>query len=91
MGEWLGYRDSNPNKQSQSLSCYRYTISQRNGYIIARQAGFVKGILKKFGRNFLFFSQPEESGGKPSKSRKRALTKSVPRGIIKPTKNRKGF
>ena len=23
---WLGNRDSNPNKQSQSLSCYRYTI-----------------------------------------------------------------
>ena len=25
---WLGNRDSNPNKQSQSLSCYRYTIPQ---------------------------------------------------------------
>ena len=27
---WLGNRDSNPNKQSQSLSCYRYTIPQCN-------------------------------------------------------------
>ena len=26
---WLRNRDSNPNKQSQSLSCYRYTIPQR--------------------------------------------------------------
>ena len=25
---WLRNRDSNPNKQSQSLSCYRYTIPQ---------------------------------------------------------------
>ena len=25
---WLGNRDSNPNKQSQSLSCCRYTIPQ---------------------------------------------------------------
>ena len=25
---WLWNRDSNPNKQSQSLSCYRYTIPQ---------------------------------------------------------------
>ena len=25
---WLPNRDSNPNKQSQSLSCYRYTIRQ---------------------------------------------------------------
>ena len=27
-GLWLWNRDSNPNKQSQSLSCYRYTIPQ---------------------------------------------------------------
>ena len=25
---WLRNRDLNPNKQSQSLSCYRYTIPQ---------------------------------------------------------------
>ncbi len=25
---WLGNRDSNPNRQSQSLQCYRYTIPQ---------------------------------------------------------------
>ena len=25
---WLGNRDSNPNRQSQSLLCYRYTIPQ---------------------------------------------------------------
>ena len=31
---WLRTRDSNPNKQSQSLSCYRYTIPQCNNTII---------------------------------------------------------
>ena len=31
---WLGNRDSNPNKQSQSLSCYRYTIPHREEYYI---------------------------------------------------------
>ena len=30
---WLGNRDSNPNKQSQSLSCYRYTIPQRRSIL----------------------------------------------------------
>ena len=30
---WLGNRDSNPNKQSQSLSCYRYTIPQCNSHM----------------------------------------------------------
>ena len=28
---WLGGRDSNPDKQIQSLSCYRYTTSQQEG------------------------------------------------------------
>ena len=28
--QWLRNRDSNPNKQSQSLSCYRYTIPQNH-------------------------------------------------------------
>ena len=27
---WQRNRDSNPNKQSQSLSCYRYTIPLKN-------------------------------------------------------------
>ncbi len=27
---WLGNLDSNQDKQSQSLLCYRYTIPQRN-------------------------------------------------------------
>ena len=30
-GTWLGGRDSNPDKQIQSLSCYRYTTSQQKG------------------------------------------------------------
>ncbi len=30
---WLGNRDLNPNKQSQSLSCYRYTIPQCNAQV----------------------------------------------------------
>ena len=29
-GDWLGNLDSNQDKQSQSLLCYRYTIPQRN-------------------------------------------------------------
>ena len=36
---WLGNRDSNPNKQSQSLSCYRYTIPQ---YAFFLSAGFTR-------------------------------------------------
>ena len=32
---WLGNRDSNPNKQSQSLSCCRYTIPQ---YLVVSSA-----------------------------------------------------
>ena len=31
---WLGNRDSNHNKKSQSMSCYRYTIPQRTNLII---------------------------------------------------------
>ena len=30
---WLGDRDSNPDKQIQNLSCYRYTISQSAGIL----------------------------------------------------------
>ncbi len=29
--KWLPDRDSNPNKQNQNLSCYRYTIGQSDG------------------------------------------------------------
>lgn len=28
---WLADRDSNPDKQNQNLSCYRYTIGQVMG------------------------------------------------------------
>ena len=51
---WLGNRDSNPNKQSQSLSCYRYTIPQcgRADIIIATFSHFVKGVLKFFEKSF---------------------------------------
>ena len=31
LANWLGGRDSNPDKQIQSLPCYRYTTSQRCG------------------------------------------------------------
>ena len=46
---WLRNRDSNPNKQSQSLSCYRYTIPQRKKYYIIKKQ-FVKRffISRKF-------------------------------------------
>ena len=30
---WLGWRDSNPRYQSQSLVCYHYTTSQYRGKI----------------------------------------------------------
>ena len=30
---WLREEDSNPHKQSQSLSCYLYTIPHRNSII----------------------------------------------------------
>ena len=46
---WLGNRDSNPNKQSQSLSCYRYTIPQYffdSKSIITTFYRIVKQILK---------------------------------------------
>ena len=54
---WLGYRDSNPNIQSQSLLCYRYTISQcclfsRTRYIISRRIAFVNRFFEK-NQNFL--------------------------------------
>ncbi len=51
---WLRNRDSNPNKQSQSLSCYRYTIPQFmlhlvcNSVIIAGKAAFVNTCFKIF-------------------------------------------
>ena len=46
---WLGNRDSNPNKQSQSLSCCRYTIPQcaRTDIIIA--------LFYRLSRVFLYF------------------------------------
>ena len=43
---WLGNRDSNPNKQSQSLSCYRYTIPQRARAIIYQRIKIVNSFFK---------------------------------------------
>ena len=41
---WLRKKDSNPHKQSQSLSCYLYTIPQNEsaGIMIAHSPRFVK-------------------------------------------------
>ena len=39
---WLRNRDSNPNKQSQSLSCYRYTIPQ---FVLHLEGG--SGLIKQ--------------------------------------------
>ena len=42
---WLPKKDSNPHKQSQSLSCYLYTIRQcrlLTGNIIAQDGAVVK-------------------------------------------------
>ena len=45
---WQRNRDSNPNIQSQSLLCYRYTIplSLFSLIIVAQRNRFVKGFLK---------------------------------------------
>ena len=50
---WQRNRDSNPNIQSQSLLCYRYTIplSLFSLIIVAQRNRFVKGFLK----NILLF------------------------------------
>ena len=45
---WLGNRDSNPNKQSQSLSCYRYTIPQCNITYYILNFYFVKCFYLKY-------------------------------------------
>lgn len=47
---WLPHEDSNPDKQSQSLPCYRYTIGQYLTCftIIFIFEHFVNSILKKF-------------------------------------------
>ena len=50
---WQGNRDSNPNIQSQSLLCCRYTIPLnarffRTHYILTQFGRFVKGFLKLF-------------------------------------------
>ena len=56
-GLWLWNRDSNPNKQSQSLSCYPYTIPlffsfcfhpcHTNRYYYIARFEFVKGYFEK--------------------------------------------
>ncbi len=50
---WLPHEDSNPDKQSQSLPCYRYTIGQYLTCftIIVISGGFVNRILKFFQKN----------------------------------------
>ena len=57
---WLRNRDLNPNKQSQSLSCYRYTIPQYKIFrnltakiIIQDKSLFVK---KKFNFFIIWFA-----------------------------------
>lgn len=45
---WLGYRDSNPNIQSQSLLCYRYTISHRVRMIVYQDGKDLSRFFRKF-------------------------------------------
>ena len=60
---WLGNRDSNPNRQSQSLQCYLYTIPQYliallprgTIYIIHGKAGMSTEIFKIFQKMFEIF------------------------------------
>ena len=57
---WLGNRDSNPNKQSQSLSCYRYTIPQSflfsltNSNHYTMRNGKSQVFFEKNSKNFLY-------------------------------------
>ena len=58
---WLRNRDSNPNKQSQSLSCYRYTIPQCNsqlgyGYILYTFNQKSQHFFREIFKFFQFFS-----------------------------------
>ena len=50
---WQRDRDSNPNKQSQSLSCYRYTIPLRTMDIILLHFPIVNSLFKKIWKKFL--------------------------------------
>ena len=54
---WQPNRDSNPNIQSQSLLCYRYTIrlSAFADYIIATVFLFVNSFFKKNEKYSFFF------------------------------------
>ena len=54
---WQRNRDSNPNIQSQSLLCYRYTIplSLFSLIIVAQRLTFVKGVFKIYFAFFSFF------------------------------------
>ena len=55
-GLWLWNRDSNPNKQSQSLSCYRYTIPQYiRSVIIITQFSALSSIFFKTAAFFIFY------------------------------------
>ena len=51
---WLGYRDSNPNIQSQSLLCYRYTISHRLRMIVYQDRKDLSRFFRKIlDKNFM--------------------------------------
>ena len=56
---WQREKDSNPHKQSQSLSCYPYTIplflcsSREHECYYSKLCGIVKGFLEKFFLSFL--------------------------------------
>ncbi len=52
---WLWNRDSNPNKQSQSLSCYRYTIPQNSIATERATVNIIVRIKKYVKRKFKFF------------------------------------
>ena len=51
---WQRDRDSNPNKQSQSLSCYRYTIPLGTSDIILSVFAVVKIKIQKNEKIFIF-------------------------------------
>ena len=80
---WLRNRDSNPNKQSQSLSCYRYTIPQfpfcfpeLTGQRYILYTSFLEKSIpfsKKFRFFEKFFSREITCGSRPRCRRNRGL------------------
>ena len=63
MNNWLGYPDSNQEKQNQNLLCYHYTISQSAAFIA--KSGAKVDIICDARDFFAFFNLEKHSEHKP--------------------------